>query len=88
MSPERRLEAYLLRRAKELGWLARKLAWIQRRGAPDRFLARDGVVRLVELKSPTGVLSQHQTTEIAKLRAAGVDVRIIRTQTEADEALR
>lgn len=87
MTPERRLEELLIKRCKALGWLTRKVQWIGRRGAPDRIVIRNGVVRFLELKGPAGRLTPHQTAELARLQAAGVDARVIRTAAELEEAL-
>lgn len=35
---EREIEAHLVRRAREIGGEVRKVAWIGRRGAPDRLV--------------------------------------------------
>lgn len=38
MTLEREVEAYLIKRVKELGGEVRKVKWIGRRGAPDRLV--------------------------------------------------
>lgn len=87
MSPERKLTEYFLERAKALGWLPRKLSWVNRRGAPDWLVLRAGVVRFVELKAPRGVLEPSQELEFPRLLAAGADLRIARNKEEVEEAL-
>lgn len=60
-------------RAEARGWLVRKLSWIGRRNAPDRFFARDGRVVLIEFKRPGKVARETQNREIQRLREAGVE---------------
>ena len=77
------LESYVERKgvaeAEADGWIARKLAWINRRGAPDRFFAKGGRIVLVEFKRPGGVVELHQQREHARLRGAGVEVHVVDT---------
>ena len=47
---ESEVEAYLVKRVKELGGDTRKMKWIGRRGAPDRFVMLYGGF-FVELKA-------------------------------------
>lgn len=60
------------------GFIARKLKWIGRKGAPDRFFssARTGPF-LVEFKAPGKPLELIQEREIARLRKAGMTVYVI-----------
>jgi hypothetical protein len=67
---------YLLKVAKQYHALVRKVTWYQRKGAPDWFVAFNGV-HLVELKRPGKDLEDHQHREIARLRLQGVDVRVL-----------
>ena len=46
------IEAYLKKCIKAAGGEVRKLRWIGRRGAPDRFVMLKGVSCFVELKRP------------------------------------
>lgn len=71
------LEGLAIDRAAARGWFYRKLSWIGRRNAPDRFFAKNGRVVLVEFKSPGEKPRPGQVKEIAALRAAGLDVRVI-----------
>lgn len=68
---EAQVEAYLLKRVKELGGEVRKVAWIGRRGAPDRFVMMPQVNRpnfWVELKAPGRKPEPHQDREIERMR--------------------
>ena len=68
MSPERKLEAQLVKLARREGWLCRKLRWIGRNGAPDRLvISPTGQVRFLELKSPGKKSSAVQLIEHREL---------------------
>ena len=86
---EGHLEKYLNNRYKDAGVFQRKIKCAGRRGFPDRFLAKNGRLILIELKHDggTGVLSVLQEREIARLRAVGVDVRVIDNKREIDDAI-
>lgn len=71
------LEAFVCDEAEKDGWLTRKLKWIGRRNAPDRFFAKDGRVVLIEFKRPNGGDRGKQAKEIAELQAAGVEVHLV-----------
>jgi len=85
--PEALIEGYFARRATDAGIMTRKLTWISRNGAPDRFNAYEGGVLLTEFKSEKGKLSAAQEREIAELRSQGVEVAVISTACEADAAI-
>lgn len=68
------LEDFACAEAEKAGWLVRKLQWVGRRNAPDRFFAKDGRVVLIEFKRPGGQPRPGQEKEIARLRGAGVEV--------------
>lgn len=82
---ESTVEAYFELRAKLAGGECRKLKWIGRRHAPDRFFALGGRVYLVELKRPGAEPRAGQEREHARLRAVGVDVRVIDTLKDVDD---
>lgn len=67
---ERDVEAYFVKEVKALGGDVRKVAWIGRRGAPDRFALMPGTAInfWAEIKRPGGKLAPHQEREIARLR--------------------
>lgn len=82
---EAEVEAYFELRAKLAGGECRKLKWIGRRNAPDRFFAFIGRVYLVELKRPKGKARIGQKREHERLRNVGVDVRVLDTLKAVDE---
>lgn len=84
---ERDVERALIKRVKEAGGEVRKLAWIGRRGAPDRLVMLPGRYLFVELKAPGGRVSRLQDLEHRRLRDAGFDVRIVWKLEDIDEVL-
>jgi len=74
---ESHLERLADERAKKAGWLVRKLSWIGRRSAPDKFYARKGVVILIEFKQPGEPLRADQFMELKELRRHGVIVFVV-----------
>lgn len=84
---ERDIERALMRRVKELGGEVRKLAWVGRRGAPDRLVMLPGRFLLIELKAPGGRISRLQDLEHRRLRQAGFDVRVVWKLEDIEGAL-
>lgn len=84
---ERDIERQLVKRVKAAGGDVRKLAWIGRRGAPDRLVMLPGRFLLVELKAPGGRISRLQDVEHRRLRAAGFDVCVIWKLEDIDEVI-
>lgn len=59
------------------GWLVRKLSWIGRRGAPDRIFMKGGRIIFIEFKATGETPDPIQVREIARMRAAGMEVHVI-----------
>lgn len=83
------VEAHFVKRMKALGAEVRKLAWVGRRDAPDRFVKILGEpVALVEIKAPDADMNtphvRAQQREHEKLRAAGVHVCVIDSIEQID----
>lgn len=86
--------------AERLGWtIIRKLKWIGRRNAMDRFFARAyrkpcrecgarGRVVLIEFKRKGKKPNITQEREIARFRDAGVEVYVVDDLADAREILR
>lgn len=84
---ERDIEAYLVKAVKELGGEVRKVAWIGRRGAPDRlvmlgYFNRSGLwssckTIWVELKAPGVKAKPYQLREHIRMRDMGQVVVVI-----------
>lgn len=83
---ESKIEKALVKRATAAGGLVRKLAWVGRRGAPDRLVKLpDRPPMFVELKAPGGRLSKLQELEHQRMAAAGLDVRVVWNLASVDE---
>lgn len=85
-----RREAYIEKEsckyAKSLGWRPRKMAFVGRRGCPDRWFKRaEGQLVIIEFKDPNGKLSVAQKREIAWLREAGFNVHVVDSIQQARE---
>lgn len=82
---ERNVEAYFKKRVAETGGLERKVQWIGRRGAPDRFAAWPaGKNGFVELKAPDEQPRPEQLREHLRLQLCGVRVDVIDTCEKVD----
>ena len=76
---ESEVENAVCQLAKANGWLVRKMRWIGRDGAPDRFFAKNGRIVLPEFKRPRGQPRVLQQRELTRLRQAGVSCPVIDT---------
>lgn len=91
------IEQHLVARVKALGGEVRKVKWIGRRGAPDRlvlFTTKHGLLRVkmhhqiwIELKAPGVKPEAHQLREHDRMRAFGLDVRVIDSIEGVDHVL-
>ncbi len=86
MAGEKNLQTYFRNTCEAAGILWRKIRFEGRRGCPDTLVAKNGKAVLVELKNPNrrGLLSKLQIRQIADLRAAGLDVRVVDSKEELD----
>lgn len=84
------VERLFTQRAEERGWAVRKVAWVNRRGAPDRAIMRGPppTIVFVELKAPEGRLEDHQKREHARLRAMGFEVAVLWNKAEVEKYFR
>lgn len=71
---ERDIEAYLVKRCKEIGALADKFTSPQRRSVPDRLITFSGRVLFVELKATGKKPTEAQVRDHERRRAAGAEV--------------
>jgi len=89
VTPEGKIEAYLKRRVEQTHGQIRKLAWLGRRGAPDRMVWWKGpwgpLLAFVEVKAGLDRFSKVQDQEIQRMRNYGVPVYIARSNEEIDE---
>lgn len=82
------IEAYLVKRVKELGGECRKITFINRPGGPDRYVMLPTRNRgfWLELKATGQVPEQHQLREHNRMRRLGEIVEVA-DSIEAVEAL-
>lgn len=71
---ERDIEAYLVKRCKEIGALCCKFTSPQRRAVPDRLITFGGRVLFVELKATGKKPTEAQMRDHERRRAAGAEV--------------
>lgn len=77
------VEGYFKRRTEAIGAEVRKMRWIGRRSAQDRFVAFNGVW-LIELKRPGKDATNAQQRERKRLEDQGVRCRVIDTLEKVD----
>ncbi len=76
---EKVLESRIVKKAKELGFLAYKFASPSNRGVSDRiFISPKGSILFVEFKSKKGKLTALQTKFQLELQTKGITTFIIR----------
>jgi hypothetical protein len=73
------VENTVCNRAREAGWITRKLQWVGRKGAPDRFFLKAGRIVLIEFKDRGKQPSVIQLREIERFKEAGAEVYVIDT---------
>lgn len=92
-TPEGKVEDYFVEQCEDNGALVRKLAYVGRRGAPDRMVVWpatfdgsdwDAKIDFVELKAKGQKADDHQAREHARLRALGVNVYLIDSKEAVD----
>jgi hypothetical protein len=94
---ERDIEKHLVQRVKALGGEVRKVAWIGRRGAPDRLVMLplrpvwgdviEASGTWVELKAPGVEPEAYQLREHKRMRAMGQRVAVIDSIAAVEELL-
>lgn len=84
---ERDIERYLIAQVNARGGELRKVKWIGRRGAPDRFVMLPDRSFWIELKAPGEKLKAHQWREHMRMRLLGQDVVVADSYAAVTEAL-
>jgi hypothetical protein len=74
---EKYIENYLVNRVRLAGGEVRKVRWVGRRGAPDRFIMLPNRIVWVELKAPGKAAQPYQLREHERMRRYGLDVVVI-----------
>ncbi|MNQ54583.1 VRR-NUC domain protein [compost metagenome] len=84
---ERDIEAYLVKRCKEIGALCDKFTSPQRRSVPDRLITFGGRVLFVELKATGKKPTEAQVRDHDRRRAAGAEVVWLDSKEQVDHML-
>lgn len=72
------IEKQVIKAAEVAGFIQRKVAYVNRAGAPDRWLfGPGGRLIIVEFKRPGEKPKPHQEREIKRLRDLGFEVHVI-----------
>lgn len=82
---ERDVEAHLLARCRQMGFLCMKFTSPGRSGVPDRVVVTPTGTLFVETKRPGGNLRRLQAQVIEKLRRAGAEIHVVDTVAGVDE---
>lgn len=85
---ERDIEAYLVKRCKEIGALCDKFCSPQRRSVPDRLITFGGRVLFVELKATGKKPTEAQVRDHERRRAAGAEVVWLDSCTAVDNVIK
>lgn len=89
MGPEAVIERAIRKEAIAQGWLVRKLAFLDCRGAPDRIFGKGGRAVLIEFKAPGKVPDAQQLRRHRELREVfGLEVHVCDSPEAARELLR
>jgi len=80
---EKAVEMPVVVRAEKAGWFVRKVQWPNRVGAPDRVFIKDARTVWIEFKDRGQVPRLSQTMEHDRMRAAGAEVHVCDTASEA-----
>lgn len=85
---EHDIEAYLIRRCADEGWLCWKLTSPANAGVPDRLVVSPpGIVTFVELKRPGGKPRPLQQMSMRCLKHMGARVRVADTKAAIDDVI-
>lgn len=82
---EHQIEAHLLARCRQAGFLCLKFTSPARAGVPDRVVIAPAATVFVEVKRPGGELRRLQEVTTEKMRRAGAEVHVVDTAAGVDE---
>ncbi len=84
---ESKIEARLVQRVKALGGEVRKVKWIGRNSAPDRFVMLLGNTFWAELKAPGERPTTAQLREHERMRKMGQRIEVVDSLERIEELL-
>lgn len=82
---ERDVEAHLLARCRQMGFMCLKFTSPGRAGVPDRVIITPQATVFVEVKRPGTKLRRLQQEVTEKMRRAGAEVHVVDTVAGVDE---
>lgn len=84
---ESQIENYLVQQVKALGGEVRKVKWIGRNSAPDRFVMIKGNSFWAEIKAPGEKPTPAQAREHERMRKMGQRVEVIDSIEQIEELI-
>ena len=89
MTPEGKIQAYLVKRVHETGGAYRRLQWIGRNGAPDVIAWwPDGSVAFIEVKALGEKPTKQQLYEHRQMIETGLDVYVVDSKETIESMLK
>lgn len=82
------IQGPIMEAAENSGWLARRLQYINRRGAPDALFLKDGVFVLMEFKRPGRGFDPRQSRERKRISEHGATVHLVTSFKNGIQILR
>ena len=73
---ESKIQTKIKKKLEEKGYLVVKLVSTSCNGIPDLMCLKDGNAIFIEVKQPTGVLSELQKLRIKQLKGLGFEVKV------------
>ena len=73
---ESKIQTKIKKKLEADGWIVIKLVRTSKSGIPDLLCHRQGETMYIEVKRPTGKLSELQKTRIKQLESQGITVKI------------
>ncbi len=70
------IQKKIINRLQKEGWLCIKLIKTNWNGVPDLICHRNGETMYIEVKQPSGKLSELQKVRIAELKEKGITVKV------------
>lgn len=74
---EQARQSKIKRHLEKDGWVVVNLIKTSMNGIPDLMALKDGVTRFIEVKQPSGKLSEIQRYRLKQLRRAGFDALVL-----------
>lgn len=73
---EQKIQSKIIKKLEVEGWLVLKLIKVSKSGYPDLIALKDGKAMFIEVKQPSGLLSEIQKFRIKQLQNLGFEVNV------------